>query len=64
MRNSEIIMLLSLALDVAEKTGVNVSRLIALRRQAAAENRKITADELRELSDSAQEAIDRLNGDT
>lgn len=40
---------------------IDVTRLVELQHQADTEGRELTVDELEELADSAQSAIDALN---
>lgn len=44
-------------LDLVEQIGGDVQRLVALREQAKTEGRPISAEELKQLSDSARQAV-------
>ena len=57
---TQILGLLLSVVDVAERVGFNVYALMEKRKQAKAEGRDLTQDELDEFKQAAQRKIDQL----
>ena len=60
MTTLEILQLLNMAMRIAESAGLNYQKLAAMRAQAKAEGRELSASDLDRLAHDAQSAIDKL----